>query len=101
MPFFYNLPIPMLEEPQPEMVRLVRWLVDERTEVHRGTKVAILETKFGRYVATTNGDGILRTKLFPAGAEIESFNPFAVIAADGENIPYDRAYSLSQKLQDE
>jgi pyruvate/2-oxoglutarate dehydrogenase complex dihydrolipoamide acyltransferase (E2) component len=101
MPFSYNLPIPTLEEPQPETVRLDRWLVDEGAEVHRGTRVAILETKIGRYAVITNGDGVLRTRLFPAGAKIESFSALAVIFADGENIPYDRAYSLAEELCDE
>jgi pyruvate/2-oxoglutarate dehydrogenase complex dihydrolipoamide acyltransferase (E2) component len=101
MPFFYNLPIPVLEEPQPETARLTRWLVDEGTEVHRGTKVAILKTAGGYYAVVANGDGVLRTKLFPVGADIESFNAIAVISADGENVPYDRPCSLAEAFYDE
>lgn len=98
MPFWYYLPIPKLDEPQPATVRLVEWLLDDGAEVHRGTKIAVVEIPMGRYTVTANGDGFLREKLFPAGAEIDSFHPIAVIAADGENIPYGRPHSFAERL---
>ena len=97
MPFWYHLPILELDDPQPATVRLVQWLLDDGAEVHRGTKVAIIEAPLGRYVVRTNGDGFLQERLVPVGAEIESFAPIAVIAADGENIPYGKPYSLAQR----
>jgi hypothetical protein len=46
-----------------------------------------------------NGDGVLRERHFPAGAEIELITPIAVIAADGENIPYGRPYCSQSALR--
>ena len=94
MPFWYHLSIPPLGDPLPATVRIDKWLLDEGSEVHRGTKIAIIEASKARFAVTTNGDGFLREKLFPAGAEVDASNPIAVIAADGEDIPYNRPYAL-------
>jgi pyruvate/2-oxoglutarate dehydrogenase complex dihydrolipoamide acyltransferase (E2) component len=98
MPFWYQVPIPALDDPQPVNVRLVEWLVGVGDEVHRGTKMAVIEAPTGRYVVIANGDGVFREQHFPAGAEIESTTPIGVIATDGENIPYGRPYSLAERL---
>jgi hypothetical protein len=87
MPFWYQVPIPTLDDPQPTSAHLVRWRVDVGAEVHRGTKLAIIEVPAGRYVVMANGDGMLREKHFSAGAEIEQMTPIAAITADGESIP--------------
>jgi pyruvate/2-oxoglutarate dehydrogenase complex dihydrolipoamide acyltransferase (E2) component len=79
-------------------VRLVRWFVDEGAVVHRGTRIAIIEASTRFYEVITNGEGFLREKLANAEDELRSSNPMAVIAADGENIPYGRPYSLSGRL---
>jgi pyruvate/2-oxoglutarate dehydrogenase complex dihydrolipoamide acyltransferase (E2) component len=100
MPFWYQVPIPTLDDPQPTSVHLVRWLVDVGAEVHRGTKIAIIEAPTGRYVVMTNGDGRLRERHFPAGAEIELMTPIAVITADGESIPYGRPVSLAERVDE-
>jgi hypothetical protein len=47
-----------------------------------------------------NGDGFLSERHFPLGAEIESYMPIAVIVADGENIPYEKPYSLAERISD-
>ena len=98
MPFWYQVPIPALDDPQPVNVRLVEWLVAVGDEVHRGTKIAVIDAPTGRYMVIANGDGVFREQHFPAGAEIESITPIGVIAADGENIPYGRPYSLAERL---
>ena len=98
MPFWYHVPVPIIDNPQPTTVRLVKWLVGPGTEVHRGTKIAVIESPTGRYAVMTNGEGFLREQHFPAGAEIESSIPIGTIAADGENIPYERPLSLSERL---
>src|SRR4051812_41104841 len=41
MPFWYHLPVPPLDEPQPATVRLAEWLLDVGAEVHQGTRVAV------------------------------------------------------------
>lgn len=98
MPFWYHLPVPILSDPQPARVRISEWLLDDGAEVHKGTEIAIIEAEKSRYFVCANGDGTLREKLFPAGAQIESFTPIAVIAADGENIPYGRPSSMGKRL---
>jgi pyruvate/2-oxoglutarate dehydrogenase complex dihydrolipoamide acyltransferase (E2) component len=97
MPFWYQVPIPALDDPQPAKVCLVEWLAAVGGEVHRGTRIAVIEAPTGRYLVMANGDGILREQHFP-GAEIEFVTPIAVIAADGENVPYGRPYSLAERL---
>ena len=72
MPFWYHLPIPTVDHPQPATVRLVKWLLGDGAEVHAGTKIAIIETARARFGVTTNGDGFLRERLVPAGAQVES-----------------------------
>ena len=98
MPFWYQLPIPALGEPRPANVRITEWLIGVDDEVHRGTRIAVIEAPTGRYVVLANGEGVLRELHFPAGAEIDFVTPIAVIAADGENIPYGRPYSLAERL---
>jgi len=98
MPVWFYLPIPQLEVPQPVTVRVSEWLLDEGTAVHQGTKVVVIEIAAGRFAVSANGDGLLRKRLFPVGAEIESSLPISVIAADGESIPYGKPYSLAERL---
>ena len=98
MPFWCEVPIPKLDDPQPKIVRLVQWLLDEGAPVPRGTRIAIIEAQDGRYAVLANGDGLLREKRFLPGAEIALSTSIAVIAADGENIPYGRPYSLAEHL---
>ena len=100
MPFWYQLPIPTLGEPQPATVRITEWLIGVGDEVHRGTRIAVIEAPIGRYVVLANGDGVLRERHFPAGAEIGLAPPIAVIATDGESLPYGRPYSLGERLEE-
>jgi hypothetical protein len=79
MPFWYQVPIPALDDPQPAKVRLAEWLVAIGGEVHRGTRIAVIEAPSGRYFVLANGEGILRERHFPAGAEIDLVTPIAVI----------------------
>jgi pyruvate/2-oxoglutarate dehydrogenase complex dihydrolipoamide acyltransferase (E2) component len=76
----------------------VKWLVRDGAALHVGTKLVIVETSAGRYAIATNGEGFLREKLFPAGAELSVATPIAVVNADGENIPHGRPYSVAERL---
>jgi pyruvate/2-oxoglutarate dehydrogenase complex dihydrolipoamide acyltransferase (E2) component len=96
MPFWYRVPIPALSDPQPQVVRLVEWLLDVGDQVHRGTEIATVEAPEGRFRIFANGDGFLRERLFPAGAEVESSSPIATIASDGENIPYNKGCAYAE-----
>ena len=101
MPFWYNLPVPALEavdsQRQPN-VRLVRWQVDEGAAVHAGTILAIIEVDSAMYEVLANGEGFLRTKLFPNGAVVPRSSTLATVIADGENIPYERPYSIARRM---
>jgi hypothetical protein len=101
MPFGCNLPVPALEtldsQRQPN-VRAVRWQVDEGAAVHAGTILAIIEVDSAMYEVLANGDGFLRAKLFRNGAVVSRSSALATVIADGENIPYDRPYSVGRRI---
>ena len=75
---------------------MVKWLVKEGEEFHARTPLAILEGPAGRFVVLGNGDGFIRERLFPAGAEIETGTPIATANADGGNIPYGKPCSFAE-----
>jgi pyruvate/2-oxoglutarate dehydrogenase complex dihydrolipoamide acyltransferase (E2) component len=101
MPFWYNLAVPTLEtvdsQQQPN-VRLVRWQVDEGAVVHQGTVLAMIEVDSAMYEVLANGHGYLREKLFPDGAVVSLSSTLATVNADGENIPYNRPYSIARRI---
>ena len=51
-----------------------------------------------RYEVRANGDGFLRKRLVKKGSVVPTATPLATIDADGENIPYDRPYSIACRL---
>jgi pyruvate/2-oxoglutarate dehydrogenase complex dihydrolipoamide acyltransferase (E2) component len=101
MPFWYHFPIPSLGDPQPARVRIKKWLLEVGAEVHKGTRIAVVEAGSSEFALSATGEGVLRERLFPTGAQIESSSPIAIIAADGENIPYGRPYSLAECVTDQ
>jgi pyruvate/2-oxoglutarate dehydrogenase complex dihydrolipoamide acyltransferase (E2) component len=100
MPFWYHIPVPAIPESSRQAVRLLKWLVKDAQEIHAGTPVAILETPDGRFAVLANGDGFIRERLFPAGAELQTGTPMATVNADGEKIPYGKPYSLAERMED-
>jgi len=98
MPFWYHVPIPTMPEPGARLVRVVKWLVEDGAAVHVGTRLVVVETPTSRFAVLTNGEGFLREKLFPAGAEVAPGTHIATVNVDGENIPYGRPYSLAERL---
>jgi uncharacterized protein (TIGR03435 family) len=99
MPFWYHIPVPALPEPDATVIRLAKWLVKEGDEFHAGTQLAILETASGRFTVLANGDGFVRERLFPAGAELPAETPIVTANADGEKIPYGRPYSIAKRIE--
>jgi hypothetical protein len=78
-------------------VKLEKWLVSERAQLHRGAAVAVIVASGIRYEVRANGDGFLRKRLVKKG-EISPSTPLAIIAADGESIPYGKPYSVAHRL---
>lgn len=99
MPFWYHIPV-TTPESGCKVVRLVRWLVEDEAEVHAGTSLAILEGSAGRFALLANGDGFIRERLFREGAELETGTPIAIVIADGDRIPYEKPYSLAQRIEE-
>ncbi len=95
MPFWYEVPLPKSVDGP---VHLVKRLVDEHAELHAGTTIAIVETPSGRFAIHANGEAFLRKKLFAPGATIPADAVIATVNADGEKIPYDRPYSLAERI---
>jgi hypothetical protein len=60
--------------------------------------VVIVEAAMRRFSISTNGDGVLRERLFPADAIIDASSPIAVIVADGESVPYNRPYAIAESI---
>jgi pyruvate/2-oxoglutarate dehydrogenase complex dihydrolipoamide acyltransferase (E2) component len=98
---WYHFPVPKLDsgsEPERE-VRLVRWLVEEGAQLRKGSRVAIIQVGSESFYVLANGDGFIREKMFPNGASVVPCSSLATINADGENIPYDRPYSLAERIE--
>jgi pyruvate/2-oxoglutarate dehydrogenase complex dihydrolipoamide acyltransferase (E2) component len=91
--------MPTIPGAESKLVRLEKWLVEDGAEVHAGTRLAILETTTGNFAVLTKGDGFLRERLFPAGAELQAGTPIATVDADGENIPYGSPYSIVERIE--
>jgi pyruvate/2-oxoglutarate dehydrogenase complex dihydrolipoamide acyltransferase (E2) component len=89
--------MPTLPNSAHGLVRLVKWLVNDGAEIHAGTRLAVVETPTGTF-AMANGDGFVRERLFPVGAELPPETPIATINADGEKIPYGRPYSVAERV---
>lgn len=75
--------------------RLKRFLVDEGAWVEAGTAVAELESATAVVRVLTNGTGVVHKQVAQVGATVRAGDVLAVVAADGEAIPYDRPYSLA------
>jgi pyruvate/2-oxoglutarate dehydrogenase complex dihydrolipoamide acyltransferase (E2) component len=99
MPFWYHIPVPAISDSSGGAVRKVKWLVKDHEEIHAGTPLAILESQKGRFALLANGDGFIRERLFPVGAELQMGTPMATVNADGEKIPYGKPYSLAERIE--
>lgn len=99
MPFTYELPVPTLPAGSNDRsVKLENWLVGEHAELHAGSAVAVIVASGIRYAVRANGDGFLRKRLVKKGETISLSTPLAIIAADGESIPYGKPYSVAHRL---
>ena len=95
----YHLPVPTLPDSSTDgTIKLERWLTEEHAEFHAGTVVAIIVFSGMRYEVRANGDGFLIKRLVKTGAIISRSTPLAIIAADGESIPYGKPHSVAHRI---
>jgi len=98
MPFTYNLPVP--EIPAEALddsgeTRLKRFMVAEGAWIEAGRAVAELESPHAAIQVLANGTGVLRKWAARPGATLRAGDVLGVVEADGEEVPYDRPYSLA------
>jgi hypothetical protein len=95
MPFQYQFPVPVLPDAGLTII-FRRWLIEEQGCVSRGTAVAVIESSGRLYRVLANGEGLLWKKFVAPGDQVKSTATLGMIAADGENVPYGRPYSVAE-----
>lgn len=70
MPFWYHFPLPSLPCAPNQSGRLVKRFLNEGAPGKAGTEVLVIQTGTAKFIVTANGEGAVRIKLFPAGAEL-------------------------------
>lgn len=102
MPFWYFFKIPKLPAEishQSNRVEIGEYLLKEGDPVKPGTPIAIVENYWARMRLKANGKGVLRRTFFRSGTTVHIGDPIAIIGADGDDIPYDKDYSLLEVIE--
>ena len=102
MPFWYFFPMPQIPADaahQSNRVELVKYLAKEGTQVQMGTPIALVENRWAVFQLRANGPGTLKKNFFDPGMSISIGDPIAIIAADGENIPYGQSYAILEVVK--
>jgi len=99
MPFTYRFELPSLPETEGAIV-FREWFVANRAHVLPGTSVALVAVSGNRYRILANGDAYLWEKLVKPGDTLNPGHLLGLMAADGENIPYGKPYSLAELVPD-
>ena len=97
MPFWYFFPVPKLPPDvshQSNSVEIKKYLLAEGKPVKVGTPVALVENYWAVMVLKANGKGFLKKTFFDRGACVNVGDPIAIIAADGEDLPYGKQCAL-------
>lgn len=95
MPFWYFFPVPPIPAEvahQSNQVELIKYLAKERSNVKKGTPIALVENWWAVFQLSANGQGVLKKTFFDPGTSIKVGDPIAIIGADGESIPYGQSY---------
>jgi len=98
MPFTYKVPVPD-ELAKGAAISLKEWLLNPGDFVDVGYGLALLQTDDGVFELCANGQGLMHHHNVPEGEEIIDLNCVCLLAADGENIPYDRPYSTVRRAE--
>jgi pyruvate/2-oxoglutarate dehydrogenase complex dihydrolipoamide acyltransferase (E2) component len=102
MPFWYFFKIPKLPAEvshQSNTVEVGEYLLEEGDPVKPGTPIATVENYWARMRLKANGKGILRRTFFRPSTTVKIGDPIAIIGADGDDIPYDKDYSLLEVVE--
>ena len=73
-------------------LNLTRWCINEWEPVRVGIPIAEFQSGSKCIVALANGTGVLWKKLVAEGEGIHGEVAFALLAAEGEDIPYGKPY---------
>jgi len=102
MPFWYFFPVPQIPPEvahQSNQVELVKYLANEGDKVDKGMPIALVENWWAIFRLSANGPGILKKTFFDPGTSITVGDPIAIIAADGEDIPYGQSHSVLEVVK--
>jgi pyruvate/2-oxoglutarate dehydrogenase complex dihydrolipoamide acyltransferase (E2) component len=101
MPFWYFATIPELP---PEVsqanksVNLVEYKVVEGDQIKLGTPLAIVQNHWARMEIDANGEGFVTKTFFEPGTVVGIGDPFAIVACDGDQVPYGLPYTTIKIL---
>ncbi len=101
MPFFYYLPVPVLDSAdreQQQSVRIIRFLIEPKAWIEVDTPIAVISDGEANYEVLANGPGVLQEFLKEEGSNLAAGEDIAIIHADGESIPYGKPYSKLRQL---
>jgi len=102
MPFYYDVKIPAaggIENGQ--SLVFVKWLTTEKSYVKPGAALAILESGHARYLLRNAGEGFFTPWSVREGEELTAGQAIGRITADGDLIPYGRAYFTLEAVASE
>jgi len=97
VPFTYQVPVPT-DLASATTIRLKEWLLNPGDFVDAGFGLALVQADGTLFEVCANGRGLLDRHSVAEGDEISDRGNVCVIAADGENIPYNRPYSTSRRV---
>jgi len=98
MPFTYRISLSK-EFIKANNFYISKWLISPGTWITAGTSIALVKIDDENYELLANGDGILSSCLLQELETAGISQEIAVIAADGEEIPYDRPTCILRKTK--
>ena len=102
MSCYYFFPIPKLDPEvshQSNQVELVRYVVEEGSEIIPGTPIAIVENYWAVLQIEATNNGIVSKTFFGPHTWIQVGDPIAIIICDVEGSTSDGPYSVAKVIK--
>jgi pyruvate/2-oxoglutarate dehydrogenase complex dihydrolipoamide acyltransferase (E2) component len=97
MPFYGYTGIPSPEDPKQHVPgTVIKWLVAEGSYVRADTKIAEVEINGHRHHVVICFEALIEKELTKEGSTSERDTSLLKWDADGDNIPYGRAYFVTK-----